>query len=1035
MQLTDITERLLNDAGGWQTMKQARALHEMGRVSEAAWEAPLLQGRVREGDKEYRSGLKIQSKTNIENLCGCRDSRQRGMICAHSIAVGLELLKPHQPKTSTPVAAASAAAAAKPQPVKTAGPRFSITEGDPIELSVILPPNLAPAVEKNSIMLGVEATAGGKHLLLAALPKNGAYRCSETELRMIETLRSLADGELPGMAMLNREQFAKMLTAMAGHPHVTLGKSSAIAIRAEPLCPPLEIEQRPDGSARLKARLPEGASVLVAAAHCWLLTAREIRPVAPGLSPAYQDLLRKEVVLPPGQSAAFLSRELPALHSSFLFADPEISSEAESAVPASAKAAFFLHLEGSLNHLVGRLEVRYGEHAPFYLPARGVRATYSRDHGAERSAVDRLRKAGFGDPDPHGQMILKGEPRILAFFARELPWWERHHQVEIGARFQHVTREVDRVQPQLEVRGSGENWFELQVELATGSGERFSASEIQRLIQSGQSHVRRKNGRIAVFDPGMLDEFQQVLQDCDPQQRQPGLYRIDRRHAAYLESVADEQGASMQTPANWRAWAGAPRQQEALEAIPLGSLDSVLRPYQKQGVYWLNFLARNGLGGILADEMGLGKTLQALALIRAMSGKALIVCPSSLVYNWQREAERFTPDRKVLAIEGPRRQELFGKPLAEADLVITSYPLLRRDADQYRPFDFTAAVLDEAQHIKNPDSQNAQSAFSIRAKHRFVLTGTPVENSVRDLWALMNFVMPGYLGSRNDFRDRYELPINSQPGGPEHSRLVKRIKPFVLRRLKKNVITDLPEKIEQVSYCELTDAQSEIYAELLTATRRQVADLAGEKDQKKARMVMLTALLRLRQACCDLRLLKLEGSEDKPPTENSSKIAMLGELLEEAVDGGHRVLVFSQFATMLGHLQDWLKEAEIDTCYLDGSTKDRAAQVDRFQRGDVPVFLISLKAGGVGLNLTAADTVVHFDPWWNPAVEAQATDRAHRIGQKKAVSVYKLITRGTVEEKILALQTRKREVIDATIDSEQPMMQGLTMSDIEELLR
>jgi SNF2 family DNA or RNA helicase len=257
------------------------------------------------------------------------------------------------------------------------------------------------------------------------------------------------------------------------------------------------------------------------------------------------------------------------------------------------------------------------------------------------------------------------------------------------------------------------------------------------------------------------------------------------------------------------------------------------------------------------------------------------------------------------------------------------------------------------------------------------------------------------------------------------------LKPFILRRLKSEVITDLPEKIEQVAYCELSDVQRSVYSEILSATRRQAADLAGAKDQNKARMLVLTALLRLRQACCDLRLLHLEPA---PTVEDSAKIALLGELLEEALDGGHRVLVFSQFATMLGLLREWLTAAGTAFCHLDGQTKDRAGQVDRFQRGEAPVFLISLKAGGVGLNLTAADTVVHFDPWWNPAVEAQATDRAHRIGQKKVVTAYKLIARGTVEEKILALQARKRQVIDATIESEQPMMQGLSFTEIQELL-
>jgi SNF2 family DNA or RNA helicase len=295
----------------------------------------------------------------------------------------------------------------------------------------------------------------------------------------------------------------------------------------------------------------------------------------------------------------------------------------------------------------------------------------------------------------------------------------------------------------------------------------------------------------------------------------------------------------------------------------------------------------------------------------------------------------------------------------------------------------------------------------------------------------MNFLMPGYLGSVKDFRERYERDIQNDPMGPTARRLLRRIRPFVLRRLKRTVVTELPEKIEQVSYCELTKQQSDIYSQLVNSTRRTLSELAGAKDQNKARIAMLTALLRLRQACCDLRLLGAQGVDD---TQASAKIELLRELLEEAVDGGHRVLIFSQFVSMLTLLREALAADGIDYCYLDGSTKDRAAEVDRFQTGTVPAFLISLKAGGTGLNLTAADTVIHFDPWWNPAVEAQATDRAHRIGQEKVVTSYKLIARGTVEEKILALQQKKRALVEATLESEQPLMEGLSLTEIQEML-
>jgi SNF2 family DNA or RNA helicase len=407
-----------------------------------------------------------------------------------------------------------------------------------------------------------------------------------------------------------------------------------------------------------------------------------------------------------------------------------------------------------------------------------------------------------------------------------------------------------------------------------------------------------------------------------------------------------------------------------------------------------------------------------------------------LLINWQREAQRFLPGVRILVLSGGQRHEKFAREWAESELVITSYPLLRLDADRLCAEKFSAVILDEAQHIKNPDSQAAQAAYRLRSERRFVLTGTPVENAVRDVWSLFHFLMPGYLGTRADFKERYEQPVAQEPGGPEHRRMIQRLSPFVLRRTKKAVAPELPDKIEQVVWCELSGAQREAYAKLVDLSRREVSKAEGLKNQGQARMLMLTALLRLRQACNDLRLLGagMEEPAGADAGKDSGKLEALEELLTEALDGGHRVLLFSQFSSMLDLLQAWLEERAIGFCRLDGSTRDRTAQVDRFQTGAVPVFLISLKAGGVGLNLTAADTVVHFDPWWNPAVEAQATDRAHRIGQKSTVTSYKLITRGTVEEKILQLQQRKRSLMDALVESEQPLMDGLTMDDLAGLL-
>jgi SNF2 family DNA or RNA helicase len=439
--------------------------------------------------------------------------------------------------------------------------------------------------------------------------------------------------------------------------------------------------------------------------------------------------------------------------------------------------------------------------------------------------------------------------------------------------------------------------------------------------------------------------------------------------------------------------------------------------------------------------MGLGKTLQVLAHLQALrlgaagAGRpTLVVCPTSLVTNWAAEAARFTPSLRVLVLSGPQRRKDFPR-ITDHDLVLTSYALVRRDADEYRGHAFDTVILDEAQHIKNRDTRNAKAVKSIRSDHRLILSGTPLENSVLDLWSLFDFLMPGYLGSADDFRDRYEIPITKERDKASMARLGRRIRPFLLRRLKRDVAPELPARLEHVSYCELTPAQAGVYAQVLSATRKQVDDAVGAQGLAKSRMVVLTALLRLRQVCCDLRLLESKEAPPEKDPEESGKFQLFGELLDEILDGGHRVLVFSQFTRMLALLREELDRREVGHCYLDGSTVDRAGEVRRFQEpSGPPVFLISLKAGGVGLNLTGADTVVHFDPWWNPAVEDQATDRAHRIGQTRVVTSYKLITRGTVEEKILALQRKKRDVIASTLTGEEAFTEALSWEEIRDLL-
>ena len=438
--------------------------------------------------------------------------------------------------------------------------------------------------------------------------------------------------------------------------------------------------------------------------------------------------------------------------------------------------------------------------------------------------------------------------------------------------------------------------------------------------------------------------------------------------------------------------------------------------------------------------MGLGKTLQTLVWLqlersnnKAQRKPALIVCPTSLVDNWTAEAERFVPHIKTLTLTGADRHERW-QNIQSADMAVTSYAILRRDIDRLAEYEFSVVVLDEAQHIKNRSTSNAVSAKKIQAHSKLVLTGTPVENSVSDLWSIMDFLMPGYLGSHDSFKLHYETPINNghEEAETAQKKLRRKLHPFLMRRLKKHVAKDLPEKINKLSLCLLTKDQQMVYNELLKQSQQKISSMVSNKGFNKSRMEILTTLLRLRQVCCHLDLLKLPGLKSKYP---SAKLDMFFELIDEAIDSGHRILVFSQFVSMLTILRKELEKSKIDYCYLDGSTKDRMLEVKKFNTcREIPLFLISLKAGGTGLNLTGADMVIHFDPWWNPAVEDQATDRAHRIGQKRTVYNIKLISKGTVEEKVLEMQRKKKAVINATIESDTKMVKSLSWEDVQHLL-
>jgi len=466
--------------------------------------------------------------------------------------------------------------------------------------------------------------------------------------------------------------------------------------------------------------------------------------------------------------------------------------------------------------------------------------------------------------------------------------------------------------------------------------------------------------------------------------------------------------------------------------VPAG-LTATLRPYQVEGLAWLQFLHRLGVGGVLADDMGLGKTITALGMLlwrrdQDGPGPNLVVAPTSVATNWVREAARFAPSMTSLLLHGGQRvrdPEVIGG----YDLVVTTYALLRRDIELLKAVRFRTVIFDEAQQLKNAGAQTAQAARELESSSALALTGTPVENRLAELWSLVDLVNPGMLGTLRAFQSRYERPVSADPRGPEAQRLRAMVRPFVLRRTKREVLQDLPPKEEITREVLLSDKQRRQYDALARIVREEVQQKVAVEGLGRSGLVVLTALLRLRQMACDPRLV-----DPKSPADTSGKREAFLELVESLVAEGRRALVFSQFVELLTLWRADLDKRGVRYEYLDGSTVHRDAAVTRFQEGDAPLFLISLKAGGTGLNLTAADTVIHLDPWWNPAVEDQATDRAHRIGQLRAVTVYRLVAQGTVEEKIQSLKARKRELAEAVIAESVGPLQALTEADLDALL-
>jgi superfamily II DNA or RNA helicase len=681
----------------------------------------------------------------------------------------------------------------------------------------------------------------------------------------------------------------------------------------------------------------------------------------------------------------------------------------------------------------------------------------------EQRYLTALRKTGLRSippihaygPQPFPDAILgAGTAEDWAVFMRDaLPLLrENGWQVTMSAAFRHDVIEIDDIEGAFR-QGEG-GWFDVEMGITvneqkirleplladlfrrdarwlSGKLEAISDDEPVELQTGHHERVRLAAGRLKPVVRVLIDLFDSLSASLGE-----GKLRISKWDTARFDALEHTgrwqfhgDDAIRQLAQRLKAGAGVTE-----TPVPSG-LQAQLRPYQRQGLSWMQFLREHNLAGVLADDMGLGKTVQTLAhiLTEKEAGRldrpALIVMPTTLMHNWCEEAQRFTPQLRVLDLHGPQRHDRFDQ-ISQHDVILTTYPLLWRDQATLCAHEYHLLILDEAQYVKNAATRSASAIRALNARHRLCLTGTPLENHLGELWAQFDFLLPGFLGTQKAFTQHWRTPIEKGGDGVRRDLLARRIRPFMLRRRKDEVATELPPKTIIVRTVELEGAQRDLYETVRAAMQEKVRAAVIAKGLARSRIVVLDALLKLRQVCCDPRLVEIGRTAG---IDESAKLALLLEMLPELIEEGRRILLFSQFTGMLELIAAALDEADIPYVVLTGETLDRRTPVKRFQQGLVPLFLISLKAGGVGLNLTAADAVIHYDPWWNPAVENQATDRAHRLGQDKPVFVYKLIAAGSVEEKIVAMQEQKAALAGAILSEDAEGMVKFSDEDLTAL--
>jgi len=1027
------------------TFKKGREYAEGRRVSMVQRnDDGSITARVAGSEAErYDVRLQAGAGGGLVSQCSCQSWNKYGPHCKHVVAMALVYL------------ARLRAAEAKPEGAA------------PPEEAVSL-----PALAKLENWLGLSALPDFEFLYrLSAVPQGAGARHWVMDVRRLDAQskgpinvkRTLSAGtriapadervflqlqrheaRYDSRVVLSDEDLSDLLELLRARRVVYRG--TGLSFSPEPARPTVRLENRDDGAtARIDLTMPDGASVtlkdatVLSGTRTWALVGQTAYTLEPDFPPR---LLRKWLLEP---SMAFPAGQIDRVLSYFAAHLPRfrLTLKADGLdVAEDVEPKFVLTVEGTPERVKAKLAARYGPTVTVPVSPSAQHLGYASGAGAdgrrlflrqevkERAAGRLLSEAGFRH-DPATEAYEAVGDAALDFWAKgksALP-----KEWDMFAAAPPKVRIRPRVKPRIRVNMSAVNWFELDADFVTDD-QSVDLGAVRMWLDSGRRYVALADGTFAEADLGELKVAADLLEEAGAM---PGkkTTRLPLFHAPALDLLGGLSDVEIDAKAR-----RAMQELKEIDGIPKvkppSTLEGTLRHYQEAGLSWLWFLYRHGLSGVLADDMGLGKTVQALTLLLKAkeegSKPSMVIAPTSVLANWEREIQRFAPTLTTVMWHGQDRREK-AEALKGVDVVLTSYSLIRRDVKELEGLEYRLVVLDEAQNIKNADSATAQACKVLKADSRLALTGTPLENRLSELWSQFDFLMPGFLGSADAFHDRFEHPIMVQGDMEVRDRLKRRIHPFVLRRLKTEVAKDLPPKTETVTFCEMEPGQAALYREVLEESKKKVYEHIDKMGFNRSRVSILAALMRLRQVCCDPRLLKLPPGTMLPP---SAKLQRFAELVDDLVAEGHRALVFSQFTEMLSILTAQADEKKLGYMYLDGRTKDRMSKVDQFNDpSGPPLFFISLKAGGTGLNLTAADYVIHYDPWWNPAVEDQATDRTHRIGQTRAVFSYKLITKGTVEEKILALQQRKRELAAGVLGTDAEVGKALTETDVEELFR